>query len=85
MIYIRNVTSFDKGIKEGAVSTYSDDRRVVWHCRRRGLLLLGLLLDPQILHIAAAEDNLLVDCIGREKLVLSAATTLSAEGAHIVK
>ena len=43
--------------------TYADNGRVVRH--DRGLVLLdgGVLLNPQVLDIAAAEDDVLVDLV----------------------
>lgn len=62
--------------------TYSDDGWVLGHGRWR--LLLHLLLNAQVLHIAASEDDLLVDDLGWWVLVIPALAALSAERAHIV-
>lgn len=55
--------------------TYPNDSWVVGHWRW-GRLLLCRFFDAQVLHIASAEDNLLVDCIRRTELVLAAPATL---------
>ena len=63
------------------VGTYSDDGWLLWHSRRG--LLLDLLFDAEVLHIASSEDDLPVDGLcGRDLVTASAA--LGTEGAHIL-
>lgn len=59
MVYIRKcliIVPWD--VTKGSV-TYSDDGGILW---RHGRLFFGRL-DAQVLHVAATEDNLLVDGI----------------------
>lgn len=50
--------------------TYADNSRVIWHGGRLVLLDAGVFLDAEILHIAAAEDDILVDLIGGTDFVV---------------
>jgi hypothetical protein len=49
-----------------------------WVLRHLGLLLGGLL-DAQVLDVATSKHDLLVDCVRGPVLVLAAAAALSAE------
>lgn len=64
--------------------TYVDNGRVLGHSRRLVLLDSRVVLDPQVLDIAAAEDDVVVNLIGRCYLFFgSTPPTLSAERADI--
>ena len=56
-------------------STYSNYSWILGHLR----LILGGLLDAQVLDVAASKHDLLVDCIRGPVLVLAATATLGAE------
>lgn len=64
-----------------ACATYTEDGGVVGHLRGlRGLVLLRRLDNGQVLDIAAAEDNVVVDLIiGWDLVVWVAATAFGAE------
>lgn len=66
-------------------TTYSEDGRVVGHLRRLVLLGGGSFLDPQVLDIAASEDDVLVDLLRGLDLVYTILATLSAEGRDILQ
>ena len=51
--------------------TYTKDGWIVGHLRRG--LCRGLILDTEVLHITAAEHNVLVDLVGRCNLLLGLA------------
>lgn len=66
-------------------STYPNNCRVIWH-GWRGLVLLDarVLLDAEVLHIAAAEDDVLVNLFRWSNLVFGpASTTLGAKRTDI--
>ena len=68
------------------MDTYSNDGRVIWHWGRFLLLRLCILLNAQILHIAATEDDVFVDLV-RAGLFLRgiAAAAFGAVGGDILE
>ena len=65
--------------------TYAKDCRVIRHRRRRRLGLLDLVLYPEVLHIAATEDDVLVDVVRGSDLVLAIAASLGTKGPDVLK
>lgn len=64
--------------------TYTKDGRVVGDGRRLVLLDARVLLDAEVLYIAAAEYNIFVDLVRRSNLLLRAAfASLCAKGSNI--
>lgn len=60
--------------------TYAYDGRIIRHSWRLILLDVGMFFNPQVLDVAAAEDNVLVDLIGgRDLFFRSALATLGSE------
>jgi hypothetical protein len=60
--------------------TYANDGRIIWHSWRLVLLDVGMLLNPQVFYVAAAEHDVLVDLIGGGDLFFrSALATLGTE------
>lgn len=66
-------------------AAYSEDSRVVRHLRWRWFGLLGLLLNPKILHVAAPEDDVLVDGVRRGQLLGAISTPLCAERSDVLE
>lgn len=66
--------------------TYANDSWVIRHDGRLVLLDRGVLLDPQILDVAAAEDDVFVDLVRRRYLLFRPAfAALCAERADILE
>lgn len=68
-------------------STYSDNGRVIGDLGRIGLVRgAGRLLDSQILHIAATEDNIIVDLVRRRDLLIGRGfPAFGAERSHALE
>lgn len=65
--------------------TYAEDGGIVGHGRRSRLGLLDLVLYPEILHIAATEDDVLVDVVRCGDLVLAVAAAFGTKRRDILK
>lgn len=61
------------------------DGWIVGHGRRSSLGLLDFVLYAEILHIAAAEDDVLVDVVGSSDLVLAIAAAFGTERGDILE
>jgi hypothetical protein len=64
--------------------TYPNNSRVIGHHRRLVLLDGRVLLNAEVLHVAASEHNVLVDLVGGTNLLFRpSSSALSAVGTHI--
>lgn len=82
MFYIRNISSYgNKGgrtLHEGL--TYANDGRIIGHGWRLVLLDVGMILNPQVFYVTAAEHDVLVDLVGGSNLLFrSTLATLGTE------
>lgn len=73
------------GIGVALGKTYAKDGWIVGHGRRSSLGLLDFVLYAEILHIAAAEDDVLVDVVGSSDLVLAIAAAFGTERGDILE
>lgn len=87
-VYIRNISSWcHSGRGREWTKTYSDNSGIIGH--HRGPALLGRLwrvVNPQVLDIGAAKDNVVVDLIRGGDLVIGiASAALTAKGLDILE
>jgi hypothetical protein len=74
-----------KKTKRNVGQTYTKNSGVIWHLRWVGFLCWSLL-NSEILHIAASEDNVLIHAVRRRDLLIRVVlAALSSKRCHILE
>ena len=63
--------------------TYPNNGRVVGHSRRLVLLGARVFLNAKVFHIAASEDDIFVDLVGRADLLIATLSPFGAKRTNI--